>query len=97
MMNVDEAMAVAAKQGGLPETDEWHGEVIDAMDVLSAEVERLRAELAAAKAASVVPVKIVNLSHTDWGLALNVRCRSEDDSNVLWRWLRGRMKERGEG
>ena len=49
--------------------------------------------LAAAKAASVVPVKIVGLSHTDWGLALNVRCRSEDDSNVLWRWLRDRMKD----
>lgn len=66
-------------------------------EVANTERDQLRAELAAAKAASVVPVKIVNLSHTDWGLALNVRCRSEDDSNVLWRWLRGRMKERGEG
>jgi len=93
-MNVDEAMAYTRRD---KDQGFWSDDMHNAMVTLATEVERLRAELAAAKAASVVPVKIVNLSHTDWGLALNVRCRSEDDSNVLWRWLRGRMKERGEG
>ena len=97
-MNVDEAMAIADNyriwlSGGRVEMNS--SEIVAI--TLATEVERLRDELAAAKAASVCPVKIVGLSHTDWGFALNVRCRSEDDSNVLWRWLRDRMKERGEG
>jgi hypothetical protein len=44
-MNVDEAMAYASKDKCF-----WTGEVHTALETLAAEVERLRAELAAAKA-----------------------------------------------
>jgi hypothetical protein len=51
-MNVDEAMAIAVKRFGWPAKYEHHSNPsIVSHAVLAAEVERLRAELAAAKAA----------------------------------------------
>jgi len=57
-MNVDEALKVAKREGlGWYEDEDAH----TAAQVLVDEVERLRAELAAAKAASVCPVKVLNI------------------------------------
>ena len=66
--------------------------------VLAAEVERLRAELAAAKAASVVPEESVI-----WLLAAAAKLEKDGESSGFdsmtkaANWLRERLKERGEG
>ena len=59
--------------------------------------ERLRAELAAAKAASVCPVEISALGDADWEYSVCVRCKSDDDANKLFDWLWERLEERVEG
>lgn len=128
-MNIDEAMAIAAKQVG---TEQWYYETIEALEVLRVEVERLRAEvqrldmagthschddcqrlpcaqrreierlrseLAAAKAASECPVELVALGDAEkdwWHCDVNVKCKSGEDADRLYNWLRDRMKERGE-
>lgn len=52
--------------------------------------------LAAAKAASVLPVDIVWFYQSGWGQEVNVELKSEEDAVALMKWLRERMKERGE-
>lgn len=59
--------------------------------------ERLRAELAAAKAASVCPVEISAPGDADWEYSVCVRCKSDDDANKLFDWLWERLEERVEG
>ena len=65
-------------------------------DKLQAEVERLRAELAAAKAASVVPVQVVACD-PDYERTATVVLWSNADAQRFADWLNDRMKERGEG
>lgn len=59
-------------------------------------VNRLEAELAAAKAASVCPVELVALGDADWECSVGVKCKSSADADRLYNWLRDRMKERNE-
>ena len=96
-MNVDKAMEAAAAYL----TFEQAGEPMFASEqvavTLAAEVERLRAELAAAKAASVCPVEISALGDADWEYNVCVRCKSDDDANKLFDWLWERVEERVEG
>jgi hypothetical protein len=58
--------------------------------VLAAEVERLRDELAAEKAASVVPV--ITLDCYTVNHEIHVACRSLQDCHKLSLWLRDRIK-----
>jgi hypothetical protein len=53
-------------------------------------------QLAAAKAASVCPVDIVWVYQSGWGQYASVELKSEEDAVALMKWLRERMKERGE-
>lgn len=53
-------------------------------EMMADEIERLRAELAAAKAASVLPVEIAALGGADWECIVCVRCDSDDDANKLF-------------
>lgn len=65
-------------------------------ELLAAEVERLRAELAAAKAASECPVELVALGDAEkdwWHCDVNVKCKSGEDADKLYHWLRDRMKD----
>lgn len=57
------------------------------------EIERLRAELAATKAASVVPVELVALGDADWECSVGVKCKSSEDADRLYNWLRDRTKD----
>jgi hypothetical protein len=57
--------------------------------------QRLAEDLAAAKAASVVPVEVVDCYSV--GNYLGVECKCEDDADRLSGWIRDRMKERGKG
>lgn len=98
-MNVDEAMLVAAKQGGLPETDEWHDEVIDALDVLSSEVERLRAELEKERI-RLAACGVVAMSNTEDSLNKifsdihpDYLCASlQDVKTAVWREIKLRLE-----
>ena len=65
--------------------------------MLHDEVERLRAELAAAKAASVVPVEVLEIYDAEIPSICRVECRCGDDRLKFTDWLFDRMKERGEG
>lgn len=87
-MNVDEAMEAAAEFKAEPLL---FSETVAV--VLAAEAERLRAELAAAKAASVCPVEIAALGDADWEYSVGVKCKSDDDANKLFDWLWERMKD----
>jgi hypothetical protein len=62
---------------------------------LRIENKRLVAELAKAKAASVVPV--ITLDCYTVNHEIHVACRSLQDCHKLSLWLRDRIKERGEG
>ena len=66
--------------------------------VLAGEVERLRAELAEAKAASVCPVEVIDCYFNAMPDLGDVRfiCKSGADAQAVTDWLRERMKERGE-
>jgi len=86
-MNVDEAMAYTRRD---KDQGFWSDDMHNAMVTLATEVERLRAELAAAKAASVVPVITIDcytLNHE-----IHIACRSLQDCHKLSLWLRDRIK-----
>ena len=97
-MNVDDAMEAAKAYL----TFEQEGEPMFASEqvavVLAAEVERLRAELAEAKAASVCPVEVIDCYFNAMPDLGDVRliCKSGADAQAVTDWLRERMKERGE-
>ena len=62
---------------------------------LEKEVERLRAELAEAKAASAVPVQVV-FCEADYERTVTVRLWSNADAQRFADWINERMKERSE-
>lgn len=89
-MNVDEAIAYASKDKCF-----WTGEVHTALETLADEIQRLRAELAEAKAASVVPAEEVDCH--SFGDDVEVVCKcSEDAGCLLLIWLPPLTNERGE-
>lgn len=96
-MNVDEAIEIATSTA----ITMTKLEMAEVAEVLAAEVERLRGELAAAKAASVVPVEIVSVEDADldhgYNIDVGIQCKSEADADILLDWLRDRTKERSEG
>ena len=88
-MNVDEAMELFGP-GNKKFWTLQSGDHFNAGETLACEVERLRAELAAAKAASVVPVITIDcytLNHE-----IHIACRSLQDCHKLSLWLRDRIK-----
>ena len=89
-MNVDEAMEVIT--GAEPSCLEHL-----AGAVLVAEVERLRAELAAAKAASVCPVRVQNIYDAEYPSDCYIECWNGDECMKFRDWLYDRIKERDEG
>ena len=93
-MNVDEAMEAAAEfRADMEARPAWTLFSETVAVVLAAEVERLRAELAAAKAASVVPVKIRELCADGHVGKLAAWCENADAAKQLHGWLRDRMKD----
>lgn len=93
-----------AKQPEKTEAERWR-EIADqygkeatrlgtAVIELEAEVQQLLAELAAAKAASVCPVELVALGDADWECSVGVKCKSSEDADTLYNWLRDRMKDK---
>ena len=93
-MNVDEAMAYWKQER--TKDDMYYGMPETICDILSAEVERLRAELAAAKAASVCPVGWTDV-RTNPGGNVVIYTENHRIAYQLIRWLRDRIKERNEG
>lgn len=93
-MNVDEAMETAAAYLAFEQEGEplWFSEEVAI--TLAKEVERLRAELAEAKAASVCPVELVALGDADWECSVGVKCKSSEDADRLYNWLRDRTKDK---
>ena len=93
-MNVDEAMAKWKQlrehycMPAFPQT---------IVDILAAEVERLRSELAAAKAASECPVDVLNILEVKFESDRYIELRTDADADTFEDWLRDRMKERSEG
>lgn len=63
---------------------------------LEAEVQKLLAELAEAKAASVPPVKF-NWCYESNECDIIINGMTDEDSTLLGNWLYDRMEERGEG
>ena len=61
--------------------------------ILAAEVERLRAELAAAKAASVCPVRVRSVWVDDIGGRVVAYCKNIEEAMKFEVWLRERMKD----
>ena len=92
-MNVDEAMAYYAKR--IERSSLFVFKYEEVIHALSDEVERLRAELAAAKAASVCPEESVI-----WLLAVAAKLEKDGESSRLDSmtktaiWLRQRMKDK---
>ena len=78
----------------LREENEWMG---IAGQQMARHLAEAKAELAAAKAASVCPVEIAALGDADWEYSVGVKCKSDDDANKLFDWLWERLEERGEG
>lgn len=70
-------------------------------NALVEKLERTQEQLAAAKAASVVPVEIVSVEDADldhgYNIDVGIQCKSEADADILLDWLRDRTKERSEG
>ena len=64
------------------------------VDSLIAEIERLKAELTDAKAASVLPVEVIGLSDTDWDDGVVVNCKSHAEASQLCDWISKRSNER---
>lgn len=90
-MNIDEAIEEARRFSEQEPKDMLFAEHISI--VLAAEIERLRAELAAAKAASVCPVKIHGCFYS---VAFDHFGLSSEDARRFDDWLRDRVEERGE-
>lgn len=61
------------------------------------EIERLRAELRAAKAASVCPVRVMNIFEGTYQSPRYIELRTDAEADTFTDWLRDRMKERGKG
>ena len=62
-------------------------------EMMADKLVEVKAELAAAKAASVCPVEIAALGDADWEYSVGVKCKSDDDANKLFDWLWERMKD----
>jgi len=86
---VNEAMKYATKEKGF-----WSGEVHTVIDTLAAEVERLRAELATVKAASVCPVKVLNIWEGTYESDRYIELRTDEEADKFTDWLRERMKDK---
>lgn len=86
-MNLDEAMAYASKDKCF-----WTGEVHTALETLAAEVERLRDELAEAKAANVCPVQVV-YCEPDYERTATVVLWSNADAQRFADWLNDRIRK----
>lgn len=95
-MNVDEAMQAAAEFRADMETrPAWTLFSQTVAVVLSFEVERLRAELAEAKAASVCSVGITDLSLCGGGQRIEFYIEGDKtDGGKMLVWLRDRMKDK---
>ena len=83
--------AYAAGQGAEREAIciQWEG-----ADATIAEVERLRAELAEAKAASVCPVKVSNIWEGTYESDRYIELRTDAEADTFTDWLRERMKDK---
>jgi hypothetical protein len=67
-------------------------QIFEAANVrLATELERVQAELAAAKAASVLPTEVIGCY--SFGPDVKVICECADDADRLSGWIRERMKE----
>jgi hypothetical protein len=75
----------------------WQAAYAAGQKAEQAEVERLRAELAEAKAASVLPVKVLNIWEGTYQSDRYIELRTDAEADTFTDWLRARMKERGEG
>jgi len=97
-VNVNDAMETAAAYWAAHEQEQEP--LFDSEEVaitLANEVGRLRAELAAAKAASVLPVGITDLELSESGHRIEFYLEGDKtDGAKMLVWLRDRMKERGE-
>ena len=90
-MNVDEAIEIATSTA----ITLTKPEMAEVADVLAAEVERLRGELAAAKAASELPVGITDLSLCGGGQRIEFYIEGDKtDGRKMLVWLRDRMKDK---
>lgn len=80
------------------EFEKWAREAIfiewENGELLAEEVERLRAELAAAKAASVVPVNVISVWADGTGFGrVTAYCKTLDDAMQFESWLLDRIKD----
>ena len=93
-MNVDDAMEAAAAYLA----HEQEGEPMLASEQvairLAAEVERLRAELAKAKAASACPVKVSSIWEGTYQSDRYIELRTDAEADTFTDWLRERMKDK---
>jgi len=90
-MNVDEAMAYTRRD---KDQGFWSDDMHNAMVTLATEVERLRAELAAAKAASECPVEVESVyvnPYREVVVSFDESCTAQRFAD----WVR-QIKERGE-
>ena len=71
----------------------WQAAYAAGQKAEQSEVERLQAELAAAKAASVVPVELVSLGDADWECSVGDKCKTSEDADILYNWLRDKQQD----